>query len=848
MDLSFLRRVAKPTRYTGGEVNEVVKEEREGLLHVALAFPDVYEIAMSTLGLKILYARLNEREDVWAERVFMPWPDMEAELLARRIPLYGLESRRPLAAFDLVGFTLQYELTYTNLLHMLRLGGIPLRAADRGPHHPVVVAGGPCAVNPEPLAPFLDAVFVGDGEEGALDLCEAVRKTRGRSRSEVWRALALVEGVYVPALYDTRREERSGMEVAAAPREKGVPFPVRRRLVENLDAYPFPHRVIVPHHEVVHDRFSVELARGCSVGCRFCQAGYIYRPQRPRDPDEVRRTVAQGLRETGFNEVTLLSLNAGEYPGVDRLVQVIARDAEEQGAGVAMPSLRVSSVDRPLVEALSAGRKSGFTVAPEAGTDRLRRVVNKKISEEDLLRAVEMVFSAGWKVLKLYFMVGLPTETDEDVEAIVRLAEKTAAAARRAGCRSPQVTVSTSSFVPKPFTPFQWFPMERAEVLRARQEILKKKLRRPVQYRWHDVEGSLLEGVFSLGDRRLAAVLLEAVRLGCRLDSWTEHFRPDLWREAFRSVGLTPEEYLHRPREADERFPWEVVDVGVTRRFLRREYEKAIRAESTETCGPEACLGCGFFAKGCLDGRYLRPEPQPPPPAPRPERSPSVRYRLRFRKEGLAVYLGHLDLTEALVRGLRRAGAALCLSQGFHPMPKVELCAPLPLGVEGREEWMDFVARPLDPTLLLRRLEKALPRSLVPERLVAVPEGAPPLSALTVQRYRIGLSKLPDEGKEAVLRRVEAFQEAERWPLRKESKGRVREIDLKARVIALQPDGDGLEVTLLQGGFMDLVEVLCPQVHREALVLLRTGLHFPREAPAFDGGRQGQEGGEEGER
>ncbi|MEW5764440.1 MAG: TIGR03960 family B12-binding radical SAM protein [Acidobacteriota bacterium] len=832
MDLGFLRSVAKPTRYTGGEVNQAVKAEREGLLHVALAFPDVYEIAMSTLGLKILYGVLNEREDVWAERVFMPMPDMQEALEARGLPLYGLESGRPLKAFDLVGFTLQFELTYTNILHMLRLGGVPLRAADRGPEDPVVVAGGPCAVNPEPLAPFFDGFFVGDGEEGILDLCEAVRATRGRPRRDVWRALASVEGTYVPALYRTERDPATGMEVVTGPAEEGAPFPVRRRLLRDIDAFPFPSKVIVPHHEVVHDRYSLELSRGCAVGCRFCQAGYIYRPQRDRDAGAVRAAVARGLESTGFNEVTLLSLNAGEYAGIERLARAIAAEAADRGVGVAMPSLRVSSLTRELVGALSAGRKSGFTIAPEAGTERLRAVINKKISEEDLVNAVTVVFSSGWSVLKLYFMIGLPTERPEDVDAIARLADLSARAAKNAGCRNPVVTISTSSFVPKPFTPFQWFPMEGPDSLRDKQARLKSLLRRPAQYRWHDVEGSLLEGAFSLGDRRLADVLEEASGLGCRLDSWTEHFRPDLWREAFSRKGLTPEEYLHRERGREERFPWEVVDVGVTRSFLWRERERALAGETTETCGPEACHGCAPFAKDCLASVFARALPKEAASVPRPPVPAPARHRLRFRKEGPSVFLGHLDLTEALVRALRRAGAALAYSQGYHPMPKIELCAPLPLGVEGREEWMDFTAHVGDRGLFLGRLAATLPSGILAERLFPVPEGSPSLSELALQVYEVGLGRLDEAERAEVRRRAEAFRASESWPVTREGKGKTRTFDLRARVQGLEVEEGRIEVRLLQGGFMDLVEAVAPEPLRDRLSLVRLGLRFaPRPAP-----------------
>lgn len=833
MDFNFLRSVAKPTRYTGGEVNEVVKADSAALFHLALAFPDSYDIGMSTMGLKILYDIANRKDDIWAERVFMPMPDMVEELEARGLPLYGLESKRPLCDFDAVGFTLQFELTYTNILHMLRLGGVPARAAERGPEHPVILAGGPCAVNAEPLAPFLDAVFIGDGEEGLLDLCEAVRATKGQPRMEVWRALAKVEGTYVPALYRTEIDPDTGMEVVTGPLEAGVPFPVRRRILTDLTPYPFPTRLLVPHHEVIHDRYSIEIARGCAVGCRFCQAGYIYRPVREREPEAIRRSVSEGLKATGYNEATLLSLNAGEYDGIERLVAAVAADGASQSVGVAMPSLRVPSLTKELAQSLSSGRKSGFTLAPEAGTQRLRDVINKQLTDEDLDRAARVVFSSGWNLVKLYFMIGLPTETDEDVQAIARLGSAVARAGKAAGCKSPNVTLATSSFVPKPFTPFQWAAMERPESLRAKQGYLKGALRRPVTYRWHDVGASLVEGAFSLGDRRLSEVLQRAAELGCAFDGWTEHFDMDKWQRAFSDCEMTPDEYLFRERGKEERLPWEVVDIGVTRAFLWSEWERALAAETTEKCGSERCYGCGSFADRCLSGELERsPVPDPPVPAARTAKAcPPVKYRLRFRKERLARFVGHLDLVDILVRALRRAGVQLAYSQGYHPMPKVELPAPLPLGVEGREEWMEFQAAPLDRAGLVARLQGLLPAGLSVDHLFLIPPSSPPLSALSTQVYEVGLASLTQEGRTAVAARLAEFQDAGEWPMTRVSKGATKTYDLKARVRKVDVMGPRIEIHLAQGGFMDLVHLLCPGPERESLSLARIRLDFPSESP-----------------
>ncbi len=835
MDLSFLVGVDKPTRYTGGEVNEVVKDEAADLLHVALAFPEAYEIGMSYPGMKILYGRLNGQPDVWAERVFMPMPDMEEAMAAREIPLYALESRRAFGDFDVIGFSLLFELTYTNVLHMLRLGGIPVRSSQRGDGHPLVIAGGPCACNPEPMADFVDAFFIGDGEEGFLEIVDAVRTHGREDRAALLRALAQIEGVYVPSLYETGSDPQSGMTVVAGPKEDEIPFPVRRRIVWDLDTHPFPESFPVPNLEVVHDRYSVEIARGCSVGCRFCQAGILYRPYRERSPEAVRKAVRGGLERGGYNEATLLSLNTGDYREIEALASAVARDGKERSAAVSLPSLRASSLTPELVASLGSGRKSGFTIAPEAGTQRLRDVVNKKITDEEIPRAAAAVYGSEWRAIKLYFMLGLPTETDEDIEGIPKIAKAVILAGREAGCKSPRATVSVSYFVPKPFTPFQWFPMERPESLLAKRNHVRHSLRRPVDFKSHDMESSLVEALFSRGDRRLGRLLEKAAALGCRFDGWTEHFRWDLWKEAMEHAGVDFDAYVHRERSKDELLPWDVVDSGVRKAFLWKEWERALKGETTPDCSSESCAACGDFAKRCKEGEFERTssieeidQPAVEGGEAVPEPPPKTRYRMVFRKEGPARFIGHLDLVDVLIRALHRSGVRLAYSQGFHPSPRVEPCAPLPLGVEGREEWLQFEAAAIeDLPELLRRLGEALPRGLEPTTLYPAPEGATPLSAYTVQYYEVDLGRLTEAEREAVCGRTEEFLASDEWVIVKESKRKRREIDLRKRVTGLRMDKNRLHVALRTGGFMDLLAVLAAGLDKGRLDLARVRLEVP---------------------
>ncbi|MDI7276296.1 MAG: TIGR03960 family B12-binding radical SAM protein [Anaerolineae bacterium] len=588
----ILPAVEKPGRYAGGEWNAVVKDWGSVEVRLALCYPDVYEIGMSNLGLAILYDLVNRRPDMLAERAYTPWPDMAAAMRAAGVPLYSLETRHPLAEFDVVGFTLQYELNYSNVLEMLDLAGIPLHSAERDERAPLVIAGGSSNYNPEPLAGFFDLFVIGEGEEVLFELLDLVRAGRGRPRSELLRQAAGIPGVYVPSLYHVAYN-LDGTVAGVEPAEPGVPERVLKRIVPCLP--PAVTRPVVPYLELVHDRGIIEIQRGCSEGCRFCQAGMIYRPVRERRPEEVIGAVDELLRNTGYDEVGLLSLASSDYSQIEPLLEVLVARHAPQHVAFSLPSLRIDAFSVGLAQKVQATRKAGLTFAPEAGSERLRAVINKNVTEDDLLQTAEAAYGSGWDRIKLYFMLGLPTETDEDVEAIARLARRVLAVGREHRRGRAQVNVSTSTFVPKPHTPFQWMPLADLDVVDRRQRLLRERLRgRGLLFSWTSPQTTLLEAALGRGDRRLGPVIEGAWRKGAVFDAWEEHFRPELWRRAFAEAGLDPHFYASRPRDLDEVLPWTHISVGVSAEFLVAEYERALRGEPTPDCR-EGCHRCGVL-------------------------------------------------------------------------------------------------------------------------------------------------------------------------------------------------------------------------------------------------------------
>lgn len=707
----LLHRVIKPARYLGGEAGSVVKDPDQERLSLALVFPETYEIGMSHLGLKVLYEALAPRPEVAAERAFVPWVDLLDLMASQGEPPWALESGRPLGAFDVVGFSLGYELTYTNALLLLKLAGIPMRRSERGPRHPLVIAGGSAMVNPEPMADFLDLVVVGEAEELIHQLVDLLIQAKDEAweRPDLYRRAMAIPGVYAPALFEPVYENGRLQRVLALDPEHPK---VRRRVVADLGAHQPPLNRVSPVVSPVHDRVGLEVARGCTRGCRFCQAGYIYRPVREREPGQVLDAALEAIAVTGQEELALLSLSTGDYSCIEPLAQALMDALAARKVSLSLPSLRLDSLTPELIEQIKRVRKTGFTLAPEAGSQRLRDAINKNLSEEQILATTRQVFDLGWNLVKLYFMLGLPGETEEDLAAIGELSSRAARQGRARGKR-PLVHASLGIFVPKPHTPFQWEAQLDLEAAKARLDQAKRGILDPkVKSKWNSPQQSILEGVLSRGDRRVGRALELAVAKGCRFDGWSDQLRFDRWLEALAEAGLDPAEYL-RARDPEEVLPWDHIDAGVDKAFLLAERAKARQGVSSGDCRQGRCLDCG-----ACDHKVIKPRlawgdlGALPPPPPEPPDDRRV-WRFVLHKTGPARFLGHLEMISHLVRGFRRSGLSLAHSLGFHPHPLLKSDSALPLGVES-------LAEVLEVTLLggpgaeeiARRVNPVLPEGL----------------------------------------------------------------------------------------------------------------------------------------
>jgi radical SAM family uncharacterized protein len=608
----LLKSVEKPSRYTGNEWNSVIKNPKSVDIRFAFCFPDTYEIGMSHLGMKILYHLLNEREDCYCERVFAPWADMEAKMRENNIPLFALETKDEIKSFDFVGFTLQYEMSFTNIINMLDLAGISITSKDRKQTDAFVCAGGPCAYNPEPLSEIVDFFMMGEGEEIINEVMDAYKKWKGtgRSRTEYLEDIAEIEGIYVPSFYEFSYNE-DGTIKSFTPLKPQYPVKIKKRIIKDMDKVYFPEKIVVPYTDIVHNRIMLEVFRGCIRGCRFCQAGFIYRPVREKSHERLMELAKKLEESTGYEEISLTSLSTSDYTELEDLTTELLEEMDERKVGLSLPSLRLDSFSLDLMEKAQKVRKSGLTFAPEAGTQRLRDVINKGVTEEDLLNAVSLAFNGGWNGVKLYFMLGLPTETLEDVEGIADLARKVVEVYRdvpkeKKG-KGLNVTVSTATFVPKAFTPFQWEPQDSIKNVSEKQSFLKDKIRsKQITYNYHENKLSLLEAVFARGDRRIGKVLIKAWELGCKFDGWGEFFKYDVWMKAFEECGIDPYFYATRKRDYDEILPWDHIDIGVSKKFLINESKRAFEGKITPNCRAN-CGGCGatIFESGICGGNNI---------------------------------------------------------------------------------------------------------------------------------------------------------------------------------------------------------------------------------------------------
>jgi radical SAM family uncharacterized protein/radical SAM-linked protein len=742
----------RPSRYINNEVNSIHKEAP---VKVALAFPDVYEIGMSHLGFKILYKIINDLTFASAERVFSPWLDLEAEMKANGMPLSSLEFNRPLKDFDILGFSLQYELSYPTVLNMLYLGGIPLRSEDRNGYsygnYPIVIAGGPCTVNPGPMSHFIDAFLIGDGEEAIKEILETFyywKKTGDGKKESLFNALAGIEGMYVPSKQGSKFKVQSS-EFSNSSLITHHSSRIKRRFIKSLDDVPYPDNPVVPYTSIVHDRVNIEVSRGCSRGCRFCQAGMIYRPVRERSPEKVLEIAGNSLENTGYEEVSFTSLSAGDYCCLLQVVKEFNKRFSKDKIALSLPSLRVGSINSELLKEISSVRKTGFTIAPEAGTERLRRVINKDFSEEEYERALKVLFEQGWRNLKLYFMIGLPTENDEDIEAITKMAIKALKIAKQHTNRFVNINVGISSFVPKPHTPFQWFGQVPSGELERKKKYLRDVLiKRGFNIKDHDVKMSLLEAAFSRGDESLALLIERAWSMGCRLDGWSEVFDFRKWEKAMDVTGINAEDFARREYRISDILPWDNIDIGVTEDFLRKEKQNALDENITPDCR-KYCQKCGLRCHDVENGRSGEgvniKEDEDTGSSPclrisvsqihRTQRLKPVKIRVEFSKTGKLRYLSHLELMVVLHRAVRRAGFLLEYSEGFHPSPRISLGPPLGVGIGGLCEYFDMeVIPPFDIVANRRKLNDTLPEGIYIKDMAAISLKAKSLSSF-ITRY-----------------------------------------------------------------------------------------------------------------